>query len=217
MRKILSLLFATFVYATSFAQVPEVMNYQVMVLDPETGNVKSNKEVVVKIELRKGNENGACVWSQEFNTTTGKGGICNLTLDFKGFDWEGGPFFIATIIDGTECGASKVNSIPYAMKAASVEGVMTKNILVGRWEGVTNWGKKEHYSFNEDGTGSYSDDYESYTFNYYLSNTGLLAIEYPVGLQKDGMGIMNIIVLDSNKIIMGQSYGILFTKAAATR
>lgn len=219
MKKIFTFLFLLITSVVTFAQVPAEMNYQVMVLDPATGNIKTNKEVNVKTELRKGNEKGSVVWQQEFNTTTSKSGICNLTLNLIGVDWNDGPYYMATIVDGTECGSSKVNSIPYALQAASLEGIITKEQLCGEWVSTAG-SRTKYYKFNEDGTGLYrfvdTDPFgkgeSQYVFNYALTKAGVLAIVDIEG-DLDDIEMDNVVVVSSDVIIIGSDHnGWFFTK-----
>ena len=80
MRSFAVLFFFLIAFHVSVAQVPQKMAYQIMALDPATGRVLANRNVDVRIELRRGAQDGPSVWSQQFSVTTDEAGICNLTL-----------------------------------------------------------------------------------------------------------------------------------------
>ena len=61
------------------AQTPRKMAYQVMALNPTTGQVLSNRDVEVHIELRRESSTGEAVWSQSFDARTDAAGVCDLT------------------------------------------------------------------------------------------------------------------------------------------
>lgn len=146
---------------TSSAQVPTTMDYQIMATDPTTGRVLSNKELDVRVELRLNGEDGEKVWSQEATVTSSQSGICTISLDFKDVDWTLGAYFVKAYVNGSPIGVSQVKSVPFALVAETVRGVVTKSMLYGTWktydvdkEGVGD----ENYVFNRDGTFSYIFD-----------------------------------------------------------
>lgn len=182
------LFFAILFLGTSlFAQTPTAMQYQLLVLNPKTGLVRTNADVGVLLELRQTSSDGKTVWSQSFSETTDAQGFCLLTLDFKNsVDWSKGPYFLSVTIDGEPCGVSQLTSVPYAFhakKAAELDGVLTAKELVGKWE----WEKKSEYLrtyiyvFNEDHTGyfetSYDEEYRKTTFTWKINAAGLLFID----------------------------------------
>ena len=154
--------------ATMMSQVPNEMSYQIMVLDPDNGKVIANKEAEICIELRKGSPTGDVAWSKTFTSTTDQRGICNLTLEVGNeVNWSDCEYYFATIINGKECGAPKITSVPYAFRAAtaqtattaatayqasSLKGLPTREQLIGTW---VRDGYPDCYVFNEDGTGEY--------------------------------------------------------------
>lgn len=159
------------------AGVPRKMAYQIMALDPTTGQVLANREVNIRIELRKDTTNGPAVWYQDFKVQTDEAGVCQLTLELAdSISWGTANYYMATIVDGKECGAPQITSVPYALQAGSVEGGMTKKDLIGTW--VERREKEYTYVFNSDGTGycqhSYSDG--TLPFKWILDNLGHLLV-----------------------------------------
>lgn len=182
------LFFAILFLGTSlFAQTPTAMQYQLLVLNPKTGLVRTKADVEVLLELRQTSSDGKSVWSQDFSETTDAQGFCLLTLDFKNsVDWSKGPYFLSVTIDGEPCGVSQLTSVPYAFKAAKaaeLDGVLTAKELVGKW----TWMKKSDYLrtyiyvFNEDHTGYFetSSDWEhrKMTFTWKINAVGLLFVD----------------------------------------
>ena len=162
------------------AQVPSVMDYQIMATNPKTGQVLANKELLVKIELRLNSENGEIIWSKEETLTSSKSGICTMSLDFANVDWTLGSYYVKAFIDGEPIGASQIKSVPFALMADGVNGVITKHKLVGTWVAT----EEDDYTgtitytftFNHDGTFIYSDkdshSTTTYTGTWKLDNLG---------------------------------------------
>lgn len=142
---------------SSFAQVPTSMDYQIMATNPKTGQVLANKEMKVKVELRLGSEEGDAVWSKEETLKSSKSGVCTISLDFKDVDWSQGNYFIKAFIDDKPVGASQIKSVPFALYADGVSGVITKKQLIGTWKWRGSlYGSSTIqeiiYRFNEDGS-----------------------------------------------------------------
>lgn len=155
------------------AQAPREMVYQLMVIDPDNGRIRADKDVAVRMEIRRGSETNVAVWAQEFAVHTDKAGICTMKLALSDeIDWADGEYYLAAIIDGREGGATKITSVPYALHAAEAEhavtadsltGTLSREEFVGTWKGTaTENGYVCHntYVFNEDGTGTYHSNYE---------------------------------------------------------
>ena len=165
----------------SFAQVPTSMDYQIMATNPNTGQVLANKEMKVKVELRLGSEEGDAVWSKEETLKSSKSGVCTISLDFKDVDWSQGNYFIKAFIDDKPVGASQIKSVPFALYADGVSGVITKKQLIGtwKWKGVVN-GRSGiidlSYRFNEDGSYSFvyseTDKHGDEVFTNNIDNYG---------------------------------------------
>ncbi len=161
------------------AATPRKMAYQIMALNPQTGQVLADRDVDVRIELRRDKADGEAVWSQQFSVRTDAAGVCNLTLDLASdIDWAASTYYLATVVDGVDCGAPQVTSVPYALQAASLDGVITKEELVGTWRRGTPFSKVVTY--NSDGSGAFSDpnsdgsSSSSGTFKWSLDTTGKL-------------------------------------------
>lgn len=140
---------------SAFAQVPTVMMYQVQIKHGKA----AAQDVTIEMQLRN-TQNGSAVWSQSFNLTQVKNGsIQNLGLDFGDkVNLSTGEYWLVTIIDGEEMGCAKLTSVPYAMVAKEIEGVLTKDELIGTWKGSHSEesGLYEYeYTFKRNGTFTY--------------------------------------------------------------
>lgn len=170
------LLFLLLVFSAAFgnmalAQTPTQMQYSLRLSD------QAGKEISVKMELRRGTMDGEAAWFQQFDTTTDSNGTCTLTLDFgSSIDWGNGPYYIVAMVDGKEIGGSILTSVPYALRAASVDGFITKEELVGTWDGLEVDEGDWHYtiSFNLDGTGTCMHRYSSGEIDKTMPLTWLL-------------------------------------------
>lgn len=178
---------------SSFAQVPTSMDYQIMATNPNTGQVLANKEMKVKVELRLGSEEGDAVWSKEETLKSSKSGVCTISLDFKDVDWSQGNYFIKAFIDDKPVGASQIKSVPFALYADGVSGVITKKQLIGtwKWKGFLydnpDDDSMDEYTaiFNEDGSFYYSQIYGLYNEEYYgtwtVNNLGYITFNVSSG------------------------------------
>lgn len=153
------------------AQVPTAMDYQVMATNPKTGQVLADKELLVKVELRLNSEDGKIVWGKEETLISSKSGICTMSLDFADVDWTLGSYFVKAFVNGEPIGASQIKSVPFALMANGVNGVITKQKLIGTWSAIDDDeknGKTTYiFAFNQDGTFSYrreTSDYRDETF-----------------------------------------------------
>lgn len=171
------------------AQVPSTMDYQIMATNPKTGQVLANKDLTVKVELRLNSEDGESVWSKEETLSSSKSGICTISLDFAGVDWTLGSYYIKAFVNGEPIGASQVKSVPFALMADGVSGVITKQNLIGTWGAYIDYGEYGYdsytFNFNQDGTFSYSkkgygksDESYAYTGTWKLNNLGNIICQY---------------------------------------
>lgn len=190
----LFLSFFLFLSYSSFAQVPTSMDYQIMATNPNTGQVLANKEMKVKVELRLGSEEGNAVWSKEETLKSSKSGVCTISLDFKDVDWSQGNYFIKAFIDDKPVGASQIKSVPFALYADGVSGVITKKQLIGTWKWKGNVSDNpdvdciDEYTviFNEDGSFSWVYDNfteldEKYFGTWSLNNLGYITFNVSSG------------------------------------
>lgn len=166
---------------TTTAQVPTTMDYQIMATNPKTGMVLANKDLTIRVELRLNAADGEIVWSKEETLTSSKSGICTISLDFADVDWNQGNYFIKAFVNGDAVGASQIKSVPFALIADGIRGVLTKRQLIGIWKASREEkGSLTYHTFNleKDGSFSYSrkDDYEPeyYSGTWKVNNLGFI-------------------------------------------
>lgn len=166
---------------TTTAQVPTTMDYQIMATNPKTGMVLANKDLTIRVELRLNAADGEIVWSKKETLTSSKSGICTISLDFADVDWNQGNYFIKAFVNGDAVGASQIKSVPFALIADGIRGVLTKRQLIGTWKASREEkGSLTYHTFNleKDGSFSYSrkDDYEPeyYSGTWKVNNLGFI-------------------------------------------
>lgn len=168
------------------AGVPRKMAYQIMALDPTTGQVLANREVDIRIELRMDTAGNMVVWYQDFKAQTDEAGVCQLTLELADYiNWEIGNYYLATIINGKECSAPQITSVPYALYAqnaqnaqqtANLKGLITSQELIGTWKALTG-DSGDTYTFISDNTVTISADGENArSYQWLLDAAGHLLI-----------------------------------------
>lgn len=183
---------------SALAQVPSAMDYQVMATNPKTGQVLANKELLLKVEIRLNSEDGETIWSKEEKQTSSKSGICTMSLDLANIDWTLGSYYVKAFIDGEPIGTSQIKSVPFALVADGINGVITKHKLVGTWVNVDEDGKEGKtiytFNFNQDGTFSFSekDDYgiDAYTGTWKLNNLGNIIFDIVNGKYHSGKTVL---------------------------
>ena len=84
-------------------------------------------------------------------------GICTISLDFADVDWNQGNYFIKAFVNGEAIGASQIKSVPFALIADGVRGVLTKRQLIGTWKASSEEkGSLIYHTFNLEKDGSFS-------------------------------------------------------------
>ena len=213
MKKLLLFALLTMFTSMLYAQVPNEMNYSVMLLNPTTGKVMANETAKIRLELRVGSTNGDAVWGQDFEVTTDKSGMVQLTLKFTDdIDWSQGNFFLAMKVNDQEVGAPQIRTVPYAFQADRLSGIITKKELIGTWS-MTNNSTNYSITFNADGTGSKrrTGEWDSYdSFTWILTPSGNIAI-----FEQDGDGEIAFTCRVSSKQVIFDGYPVdgLYTKS----
>jgi len=205
MKKILLFVLLTMFTTMLYAQVPNEMNYSVMLLNPTTGKVMANETAKIRLELRVGSTNGDAVWGQDFEVTTDKSGMVQLTLKFTDdIDWSQGNYFLAMKVNDQEVGAPQMRSVPYAFQADRLSGIITRKELIGTWS-MTNNSTNYSITFNADGTGSKrrtGNEWDSYdSFTWILTPSGNIAI-----FEQDGDGEIAFTCRVSSKQVIFDGY-----------
>lgn len=115
---------------TVYAQVPEMLSYQIVIRD-NSGQLISNQTVGVLINILQGNINGISVYAETHTTNTNYNGLISIQVgngtlvngNFSNINWADGNFFIKTETD-PDGGSNYSNpqthqlmTVPFAFKA----------------------------------------------------------------------------------------------------
>jgi hypothetical protein len=116
----------------SFAQAPQKLNYQSVILDANN-ILLSSASIGIKISVIQGSVTGQTVYVETQNTNTNINGLVNLEIGtglpiiglFTAINWASGPYFIKIEIDPSGgnsysvTGFTELLSVPYAMHSAN--------------------------------------------------------------------------------------------------
>lgn len=143
------------------AAVPQVMDYQIMAINPNTGAIMANKDIDLTIAVHAGSASGEVLWSKTETVKTSKTGLCTMTLDFSDMNWNRGELFITVSADGVDLGANQIKSVPYAITASRLDDFITEEELIGKWviDSYWDYGLKLSHTFYKNGI--YERYYES--------------------------------------------------------
>lgn len=114
----------------SFAQVPQMFNYQGVARD-NGGNTLVNQNLGIQIDIHQSTANGTVVYSETHASTTNGFGLFNIqvgggtpaTGTMGAVDWSNGPYFLEVSMDASggtnyqSMGTSQLMSVPYALYA----------------------------------------------------------------------------------------------------
>ncbi|MEZ5071183.1 MAG: hypothetical protein R2751_09480 [Bacteroidales bacterium] len=122
MRKVTIVVAALLISLISQAQIPVGFSYQAVLRDLD-GNVRSMETVAVQVDLV--DADGTSRYMEIHNTVTNELGLIHLIIgqglsngDIKALDWSQ-PMFLELKVNGQPMGSSPLQSVPYAMFAAS--------------------------------------------------------------------------------------------------
>lgn len=133
-RSVLLTLIVAVVSLNTWAQTPELMNYQAALRDGN-GQLISNQSVTLRFTIREGNATGPTVFQERHTTTTNDYGMVNVVLGsgfallgtVVGIDWESNSFYLQVEVDDgsgyEDLGATRFISVPYALQAKSATNV----------------------------------------------------------------------------------------------
>ena len=189
-----------------------------MLTAPKTGQILQNKDVNLRLELRQGSETGSAVWGEDYATQTDERGMCNLSLSLsEDIDWNAGPYYMTLLLDGEEIGTSPMTAVPYALQAASIDGVITRKELIGTWEAYRAEKETFTYTFLEDGTGTYTTAYnnsENVTnITWSLNSVGCIYLKMYSEKSEDwNHESYSIFKVSDNEIAIGDKVSVLFKK-----
>ncbi len=153
-KKLISFVIILMTCMSAMAQVPTVMMYQLQIKHGKA----AAQDITVQMQLRK-TQSGEAIWTQTFSLTgVNDKSVQNLGLDFGSkINWNDGPYWLATFIDGEEMGCAQLTSVPYSFIAKQVEGVIAAKDIIGKWKQKRDdEGRIITCEFREDGSFSYS-------------------------------------------------------------
>jgi hypothetical protein len=130
MKKIYSIIAATMLTASVFAQAPQSMSYQAVIRDAGNALVTS-QGVGMQISILQGSATGTPVYVETQTPTSNINGLVSLEIGngtvvsgtFSTINWASGPYFIKTETDPTGgttytiTGTTQLMSVPYALYA----------------------------------------------------------------------------------------------------
>ena len=134
----LFLLVALFAYS-SFAQVPEMFNYQAVVRDNQ-GAVLANQEVQFQVSIHAGSTDGLAVYSESHIKTTNAAGLAEFIIGngtgpvgtLGAINWGSDTHFLQVELDPTggtsfiNMGTTQLISVPYALVSGKVNQPLNK-------------------------------------------------------------------------------------------
>jgi len=123
---------AFFLCAIAFSQVPELINYQAVARDANSGQELSNQQVFAVIRIRDGGPSGSIVYEESHSgIQTNEFGLLNLMIgggdvtegSFSSIPWASGNLWFELELDSGEglqsLGSMQFLSVPYALYAES--------------------------------------------------------------------------------------------------
>lgn len=132
MKKLYTLVLASLLSISAFAQAPEKMSYQAVVRDV-TNNLVASSTVGMRISILQGSPSGTALFIETQTPTSNANGLVTIEIgggtlvsgNFSTIDWANGPYYIQTEIDpagGTSytiTGTSQLLSVPYALYSSN--------------------------------------------------------------------------------------------------
>lgn len=129
MKKTLLTLITLFITIATFAQAPDLINYQAIIRD-SGGSLVSEGNIGMQVSILQTTATGTAVYTETHTTTTNTNGLITIMIgggtttgNFAAIDWSNGPYFIKTETDVTGganytiVGTSQLLSVPYALYA----------------------------------------------------------------------------------------------------
>ncbi|MFO7657335.1 MAG: hypothetical protein R6W78_09725 [Bacteroidales bacterium] len=144
MKKILLTIVTVIIAVITFAQTPEMLNYQAVVRN-SSGELIKSTSVTFRISILQATETGTPVYTETHNASTNTQGLVNLKIgngtttdNFATIDWSSNVYFIKVEMDpagGTayaHYSTSQLLSVPYALNAKQAETVSDEAITADK-------------------------------------------------------------------------------------
>jgi len=139
-KKVLTILAAVLITATSWTQSPYKISYQAVIRN-NNGNLVINQTVGIQISILQGSADGTVVYSETQTPSTNANGLVSLEIGgeagFEAIDWTLGLYFIKTETDPeggsnyTISGTSQILSVPFALYADEAGGYTETDPVFG--------------------------------------------------------------------------------------
>lgn len=150
MKKIYAFLILILLSIFVQAQTPQQFKYQAALRDNE-GNVISNQEVAIIIDILQGSTDGESIFTETHTVTTTSNGLINLNIGsvnkLEDINWSTSRYYIQITVNGLILGVSQLLSVPYALHAKTAEnftGTITESDPV-----FINWDKSSGITISE--------------------------------------------------------------------
>ncbi len=155
MKKIFTTVLGIILCVTVLSQVPQSFSYQAVLRNID-GTIKANESVSVQIEILQGSIDGTTEYLEIHSTTTNSMGLIILEIgsgttsdDLSLIHWSNGPYFLDVSVNGTNLGASQLQSVPYALHSRTAETVTGEITITETDPTYTAWDKSTGISITE--------------------------------------------------------------------
>ncbi len=132
LRVALVLISITFAISTTFAQVPQALNYQAVARN-SSGNLITNQTVGLRLSVLAGSSTGTVSYEETQTATTNQFGLFTIAIGtgtpvagtFSAINWSTGQYWLKVEMDATggssyvAMGTAQLLSVPYALYAAN--------------------------------------------------------------------------------------------------
>lgn len=143
-------LFMTLAGTLLYAQAPQGFNYQAVIRN-SSGQIVTNKEVNVRINILQGSETGPSVYYYTDHVQTNENGVITIVVgenstQYSSINWANGPYFLQSEIDianGNDFNLSttqQIMSVPYAEFASVADHVSSSFTYDEQDPRFRNWG-----------------------------------------------------------------------------
>ncbi|PLX17615.1 MAG: hypothetical protein C0597_06920, partial [Marinilabiliales bacterium] len=138
---LLSLLIVSICISTTFAQSPELFNYQAVIRD-NTGELLVSTDIGVRISILEGSSSGSILYQETHDEATNQYGLLNIEIgsgtaasgNMASINWGSNKKYLRIEIDETggssytEMGTVQLLSVPYSLYANAAKNLGDENI-----------------------------------------------------------------------------------------
>ena len=144
MKKLLSSILILWLYVTTYAQAPNLINYQGVALNASNSPI-ANQSIAIRATIHTGTPNGTVQYSEErtlstdasglFNFQVGSSGATNTLGSITGVTWSAAPKYLQVEMDPaggsnfTDMGTQQLASVPYALNSKSASSLTVDAVV----------------------------------------------------------------------------------------